>query len=650
MKKKYILTLTIIMQVVALLFVVSYAWFLGDYNNRNIINDEINISTTEDLILSYKNETYTSLNLNSVLSPKFTFEQVSSTGLDGDLFYKIDYTPKLNNMPAQYVEATVNEDYIELDLTLSSVSKAKRVYLDGINSGFFVGEEDGDPLATDMTAANAMRCSISYTDQYGNKRSIVFANEWYKSSVTYSQENPSQIIDDTRIILLEDTYDKDENTGNQYYVDGVPQYVNYAENLVVNNPGGGELVYNAITASGIENAIPFTCYDFNNSNENLILFDLNPYTVKDIKLKIWLDGTACKTTPIGEGDNQSYRDLISGRPIKFNLRFASSMNLGVECSTKIVEEGMQIDTINTYSTISNNITASKENNPFFVSYTDDYYQLKTEYYTVSGNTLNYRYTGSGAVINRTYQKVTIGGVDYFKDTRNEGTESNPVDPLYYDLAEKKAYVKYGDLNWGISYPGYNAADTLPNYATINGSTHKVVVGHGYKGDFFTLIGYVYANGKKLVVVNENYTFGDAIEVNKYDPIAITSNKIYDGVYNDGLIGMYNNTEDFFTVIINGVSTTFDYDDHSHFIWVVKNIPGVTPGNEATQNIINNCTYDSTNHWWKVDEDTVDNVLIYKDISVNYNDINDNTTFNLIGLYKSGNTYREVISILYFVNK
>ena len=623
MKKKYILTFTIIMQVVALLFVVSYSWFVGDYDSKDINGDDINISTTEDLILSYKNETYSSLNLNTILSPKFVFEQVSSTGLDNDLFYKIDYTPNLNNMPASYVEATANEDYIEIDVTISSVSKAKRVYLDGVNSGFFVGEEDGEALSTDMTAANAMRCSVSYTDQYSNKRTIVFANNWYKSTTTYGENDV--VLDDTHIVLQKDTHLINYIDGYQTYSNGLPLYVNYAETREVND-GNGVIRYEAITPTGVENAVPFSSYDYNSSKENLVLFDLNPYTVKDLKIKIWLDGTACN---LNNGV-----DLISGRPVKFTLRFASSLEMGVECSTKLVEAGMKIDTIRKYNAKATDFTFTDSNDPFYISYASDYYALKNEYFVNNGATLSYSRVVNGVLTQRTYNKVIVDGVSLYK---------SDDDPLYYNLDEKKGYVKYGDLLWKLSYPGYLPSDTKPTYATIDNYNYVVINNNGSIGDSFTLVGYVVCNGKDVTVVNDSYIYGNAINVTEFLPIAIKQSE-WGNIYTDSIVPLYNATLDEFTVNINGEYKTFKYTDNSKFVWLVKNI-------DQNSNCLQNCSYNSTYGAWVVDYDNSEEQ--YKEFSIDLTNLLTDKVINLVGCYidsNNGNNLRDVVQVIYHIDK
>jgi len=641
MNKKYLLTLIIFCQVCMILFVVSYSWFGGHYYDRTITGDDIEISTTEDLILTYKNTTYSSLRINDVIDTSFIFEQVSSTGLGDDEFYKIDYSTNLIDQPAKYVEATANVDYIRLDVTLSSASKAKRVYLDGVNSGFFLGETDGTYLdeSTENVnyqyrnlAADCMRMSISYIDQDSNNRYVVLSNNSYKSYV----------IKDNDIV------DKETN-GNPMYLNGERQYThNYAENRNDKT---------ATTPTGIENTLVFEEFDINANNENMILFDLLPYQVKALRICIWLDGTACHK-------NDDGYDRISGRPVICSLRFSSSTNTGVEYSTKLVEEGMRISTIADIKTnYAGKLTYNESANSYSIPYANGYYAMKSELIKKNGSNYDYSYAG----VTRTYVPIIINNRNYYVDYNNSTSalraaavaSHTNVDPFYYDLQTNQAYIMYDELSYKLKSNVKNSVTGDTKTLGTIGNDYYITIGDGDINDTFNLIGYVTLNGNDedltndiiVPVVVETYVFDNAITVVEPTPVAIKQINYGTNQYQTSIIHDYYNMGDNFSVIINGERTNVNYSDGDQFIWTVQNL-STSSGKSITELITNVHAEEILGKTYYVLNKTNNK---FEDVVLQYNDIAQNDTFYLMGWYitKNGDTItsiREVVRALYYVNK
>jgi len=535
MNKKYIKTIVMTVVTTVLMFVVSYAWFDGDYYNKNIYNNEVNISTSKDLILSYKNVVYTQLNLKNILPEEFEFGQVSSTGLNNSKFYKINYEKELDNLPAEYVEAVANEDYLEFNIKITASDTPKRVYLDCVNSGFKDATNAFEGY-TGIKPADCMRCSLSFSDSStSTNRTIVLAN----SSIG-SYPNSSNVSVYNNCVQENDLvrYARD-NGGNEIktrplYEGGIAQYNKSIEPKEI----GDE--YADVTGIQIPNY--FTDFDYSGTStlnsmteENAILFDLMPYQEKNITVRIWLEGSTIPET-------EASLNYIAGRYITFNLKFNSTTDKSVDYNVRYIDPGMNIDTINDYLGRTGKDAFS---NVIIDEASSDY---KFRNYVKSGS--DYRINDGGVVYTYTLDSTT----GYYHCTNSN------YDKLYYNIERSAAYVPYSALSWKLNNVSkrrdYGETVDTVSIARIDAVTNKIVIPNyrftnnsivydaPIRGETFTLIGYYGGVVENFVVVNELYVSADVNTVEE---------KVY--VTNSGMV-----SENTFSKSIETIVTELNNND------------------------------------------------------------------------------------------
>lgn len=170
---KIVLKIVLIMGLMSLLIVTSFAWF-ADKSNPSISETSIKVTTADGLIIKLSPDSAgrTAVSLNQLFTDfnEFQLKQVSS--VDGERFYKIDFGQGLAIQNPSFVlldttpEAMNMIDYgfINYDFYLATEEYPKHVYMHR-ESGF------------SGIASDAIRVAITITDSNNNlMANVIFGN------------------------------------------------------------------------------------------------------------------------------------------------------------------------------------------------------------------------------------------------------------------------------------------------------------------------------------------------------------------------------------------------------------------------------------------------------------------------------------------
>lgn len=299
MRKKisYIITT---LEIFALIFVASYAWF-SDKNSPSISQDQLKVTSAEGLVIKLTEDSIARSNvgLNEIVNDYSAFSLKQMSSADGINFYTIDFGAGLaHNLPKfvqieKNVSGKIDMDQwgcIDYDFYLETENMAKNVYFH--KDSYITGE-----------SAGAVRIMVTVTDL---------------------------------------NYDLHTIIGNtKEGIDGYP----YVTRAVIKE---GEFDYNDIADEFVDNQLVHTFDDYNGGRGesddtsidlDRILFTIPANTSLKVNVKVWLEG--------GDPDcTNSLADTSSDVLIKFG-------------SANVLPEAPNVSANNSFLTI-NNLDTSME--------------------------------------------------------------------------------------------------------------------------------------------------------------------------------------------------------------------------------------------------------------------------------------------------
>jgi len=578
MKKKYIIGTILILLTMSVLFIVSYSWFEGELKDKTVTSNEVKITTSKDLILSYKGSTYSSLNISDIINENFEFAQVTTTGLYNSNVYKIDYVKELDGLPAEYTNATANVDYLEFTVKLTSQQNRKRVYIDSVNSGFQNASPDSFFTSGNYTGirpADCMRCSLSYQDSNtSSNRTIVFGNNQIGTNTNYNADGTlnteTPIINsfmyaktlsekDTYSYVLTEALNRKSDYSYLYYK-GVKQ-----TNARIKGTTTEDQNYCHLTGDQI--VTHFTDYDFgavNESNvayENGILFDLEPYQEKNITIRIWLEGAAIP-------DTETSNTYIAGQGITFALRFSSTEDFNVLCNTKYISNEENYNSFNVSDAVNTYLGTNHG-----ASFTSAVFDRNSENYKLKSTPTD-TVSSTLTVDGKTYTRTLVDGTYYYKcSTEVDGVE---VDPLWYDVLNASAKIQYKSLKWKLIsnvknryYYSSDLGNTTKQItiANLNASNDVVVNSSALYGESFSLIGYVdFETGNDMAIINEKYIVSKLYESVEFEQVLDATNA---SGYMSGSIGNHTCSKPFSDIIKDAYNSDSVYLSSTNFSYNIK---------------------------------------------------------------------------------